>query len=192
MWTPIDKRSDNVAAQDAPDLSEQTRTLIRDLLACYPTHRSALLPALRLAQDQVGYLPPKTLLQVSELLGLPPTEVLDAASFYEMFWLKPKGRKLIQVCESFACELCGQIDLLGALEKKLGIKPGETTPDGQFTLITVQCLAACDKGPVVMVNDMLFERVSPQKLDELLAANVAPISHETLVRAIELHKQPRG
>ena len=183
MWVPIDKRSDNVAARDAPDLSEKARTLIRDLCACYPTRRSALLGALRLAQDQVGYLPPKTQLGVAE--------VLDAASFYEMFWLRPKGRKLVQVCESFACELCGQIDLLGALEKKLGIKAGETTPDGQFTLITVQCLAACDKGPVVMVNDVLFERVSPDKLDELLAANVAPISHDTLVRAIELQKQRR-
>jgi NADH-quinone oxidoreductase E subunit len=188
MWKPIDRRNDDVKAQPTPDLSEQTRSLIRDVCNCYPTRRAALLPALHLAQEQIGYLPAKTLGQVAELLGLSPTEVLDTASFYEMFWLSPKGHKLVAVCESFACELCGQVDLLGALEGKLRIKPGETTPDGRFTLITVQCLAACDRAPVVMVNDVLFERVSVEKLDEVLAADTPPISHDTLVRAIELHK----
>ena len=188
MWTTIDRRRDDVRVQNTPDLSEQTRTLIRDLLVCYPTKRAALLPALHLAQEQIGWLPEKTLLQVAELLSLPPAEVLDSASFYEMFWLKPKGKKLVQVCESFACELCGQIDLLGALEKKLGIKHGETTPDGKFTLMAVQCLAACDKAPVLMVNDRLFERVSVDKLDEVLSADTPPVGHETLVRAIELHR----
>lgn len=191
MWTPIDKRHDDVRAQSSPDLSQQTRTLIGDLLACYPTKRAALLPALHLAQEQIGYLPDKTLLQVAELLDLPPTEVLDAASFYDMFWREPKGRKLVQVCEGFACELCGQVNLLAALEKRLGVQAGETTADGQFTLVTVQCLAACDRGPVVHVNDRLFERVTPDKLDEVLAADTPSISHDTLVRAIALAKRRR-
>ena len=189
MWTPIDRRHDDVKAQPTPDLSDQTRTLIDGLFACYPTRRAALLPALHLAQAQIGWLPEKTLLQVADLLGLPSAEVLDSASFYEMFWLTPKGRKLVQVCESFACALCGQIDLLGAIEKKLGIEPGQTTADGQFTLIVVQCLAACDKAPVVMVNDVLFEFVTPEKLDSILSADTPPISQETLIRAIELHRE---
>lgn len=192
MWTAVNKQSDNVSAQDTPDLSQQTRSLIGELRTCYPTARAALLPALHLAQEQIGYLPAKALLQVAELLELPPTEVLDSASFYDMFWLAPKGRKLVQVCEGFACELCGQVNLLAALEKKLGIRAGETTPDGQFTLVAVQCLAACERGPVVQVNDRLFERVSADRLDEVLSAEVESISHDTLIRALSLAKQRRG
>jgi len=184
MWIPIDQQHDDPRAQDTPDLSERTRALIADLRACYPTARAALLPALHLAQEQIGWLPDKALLQVAELLGLPPAEVLDSASFYEMFWLEPKGRKLIQVCDGFACELCGQADLLAALETKLGIKAGQTTPDGRFTLIAVPCLAACDRAPVVQVNDWLFGPATPDKLDELLSADAPGISHDALVRAI--------
>ncbi len=152
---------------DAPGLSEETVAAVRGLLERYPTRRAALLPALHLAQRQIGYLPPKAQAQVAELLELNPAEVLDVVSFYEMFWQRPKGQKLIQVCESFCCELCGHSGLLEALQARLGIAPGQTTPDGRFTLMAVPCLAACDMAPVVMVDERLYERMTPERLDEI-------------------------
>ncbi len=168
VWEAVDIRGIDVAAQDTPDLTDETVGAIRALFDNFPTKRAALIPALHLAQNQVGYLPPKTISQVAELIELAPAEVLDVVSFYEMFHTQPVGKKLVQVCQSMSCELCGELSLLEKIKTKLGIDVGETTEDGQFTLHTVECLAACDKGPVVLVNDHLYEKVTDAELDEIL------------------------
>ncbi|MCG3178696.1 MAG: hypothetical protein BIFFINMI_01025 [Phycisphaerae bacterium] len=167
-WKATDIRGVDVEAQETPALSEQTVSEIRALFDRYPTRQAVLLPALHLAQAQIGYLPPKALLEIAGLLELAPAQVLDVVTFYEMYWRQPKGRKLIQVCRSMSCELCGQVGLLDAIKAKLGIEEGQTTPDGQFTLIAVECLAACDKAPVVLVNETLHEKVAVKDLDEIL------------------------
>jgi NADH-quinone oxidoreductase subunit E len=107
--------------------------------------------------------------EVAEFLEIAPSEALDTATFYEEYWLKPKGKYLLQVCRSFTCEICKSEELTAHLQKKLNIEPGETTPDSKYTLVELECLGACGSAPVVMVNEALMENMTPEKLDEILA-----------------------
>lgn len=135
-----------------------------------PRTRAMLLAALYIAQEQYGWLSPEAIQRVAKRLQLSPGQVYSTASFYTMFRMKPEGRYIIQVCEGLSCYLVGGADpLIDHLSEKLGIKPGETTPDGKFTLQIVQCLAACDCAPALKVNDELHGNLSLEKIDELLA-----------------------
>ena len=108
--------------------------------------------------------------EVAEFLGLTPAEVLDTATFYEEYWLKPKGKYLIQVCRSLSCEICGSSELTNHCKKKLGIDVGETTPDGKFTLVELECLGSCGTAPAALVNEVLHETISVAQLDKVLNA----------------------
>jgi NADH-quinone oxidoreductase subunit E len=101
-------------------------------------------------------------------LELTPAEVLDTASFYEEYWLKPKGEYLLQVCRSLSCEICDSKKLTDHISKKYGIEPGETTADGRFTLVELECLGSCGTAPCMLVNEVLSEDVTVQSLDQLL------------------------
>jgi NADH-quinone oxidoreductase subunit E len=128
-----------------------------------------LLTALYIAQEQYGYLTPEALERVADRLGLPVSEVYSAASFYSLYRTQKTGRYLLQVCDGLSCHLVGGAEtLVDYLSKRLGIKPGETTLDGQFTLETVQCLASCGTSPAIRVNDALYENMTLEKVDELL------------------------
>jgi len=134
-----------------------------------PTKRSMLLTALYLAEHQHGYLSPEAIEGVSERLGMTVTEVHEAASFYSMYKWKPMGRYVIQVCEGLSCHLAGGADdLLDYLKRRLRIDVGETTPNGLFTLQTVQCLASCGSSPVMRVNDTLYENLTFDQVDAIL------------------------
>ncbi|HNR96843.1 MAG: NADH-quinone oxidoreductase subunit 2 [Chloroflexi bacterium ADurb.Bin180] len=134
-----------------------------------PAKRSMLLTALYIAQEQYGYLTPEALERVADRLGLPVSEVYSAASFYSLYRTQKTGRYLLQVCDGLSCHLVGGAEtLVDYLSKRLGIKPGETTLDGQFTLETVQCLASCGTSPAIRVNDALYENMTLEKVDELL------------------------
>ena len=134
-----------------------------------PKTRAMLLSALYIAQEQYGWLSPEAIQRVAKRLQLTPGQVYSTASFYTMFRMQPEGRYVIQVCEGLSCYLVGGADpLIDYLSKKLKIKPGETTPDGKFTLQIVQCLAACDYAPALKVNDELHGNLSLEKIDELL------------------------
>ena len=134
-----------------------------------PAKRSMLLTALYIAQEQYGYLTPEALERVADRLGLPVSEVYSAASFYSLYRTQKTGRYLLQVCDGLSCHLVGGAEtLVDYLSKRLGIKPGETTLDGQFTMETVQCLASCGTSPAIRVNDALYENMTLEKVDELL------------------------
>ena len=134
-----------------------------------PTRRSTLLTALYVAEHKHGYLSPEAIEGVSERLGINMTEVHEAASFYSMYKWKPTGRYTIQVCEGLACHLAGGAEnLVDHLRKTLCIGVGETTPDGLFTLQTVQCLAACGSSPVMRINDTLYENLTLDQVDMIL------------------------
>ena len=134
-----------------------------------PAKRSMLLTALYIAQEQYGYLTPEALERVADRLGLPISEVYSAASFYSLYRTQKTGRYLLQVCDGLSCHLVGGAEtLVDYLSKRLGVKPGETTLDGQFTLETVQCLASCGTSPAIRVNDALYENMTLEKVDELL------------------------
>ena len=135
-----------------------------------PAKRATLLSALYAAQDQSGWLSPEAIQSVAEDLDLTPGQVLSTASFYSMFKLEPKGRYAIQVCEGLSCYLVGGAEpLIEQIKRRLQIGPGETTPDGRFSLEVVQCLAACDLAPAININDQLYGNLTPEKLATLLS-----------------------
>jgi NADH-quinone oxidoreductase subunit E len=145
---------------------------VRELAEQYPESRSAVMPALRLAQEHHGgWLPPEALLEVADGLDLTPGYVKGVATFYDMFHLDPVGRRLIEVCTNICCGLRGAQDVLTAFESELSVAPGETTPDGAFTLRAVECIGGCDRPTVVAIDDRHRFNVSaadvPQILQEL-------------------------
>jgi NADH-quinone oxidoreductase E subunit len=151
-------------------VSEAAKERMRAVAAQYPTMRSAILPALYIAQDEEGYITQAALEAVAEALHLNADEVKMVASFYTMFYKEQPGKRVIKVCTSISCYLRGCDALVDHLEQRLGIKRGETTPDGRFTLLTAECLASCGTAPVLQVNNEFVEQVTPERADELLAA----------------------
>lgn len=126
----------------------------------YPVRRSAVIPALHLAQKQYGWLPPEAFRQVADALELTPAYCRSVASFYDMFHLEPVGRHVVEVCTNVSCALVGAQSVLEAFETELGIAAGETTDDGEVTLRTVECAGGCGWGTVVAVNSRYREHVT--------------------------------
>ena len=142
---------------------------IRKAAAQYPDSRSAVLPALRLAQERHGgWLPPEALREVGEALGLTPAYCQAVASFYDMFHLQPVGRHLVEVCTNLSCALVGAQQVLEAFERELGIEPGETTDDGGFTLRAIECAGGCGKAVVVSVDERYREPVRPEDVPAIV------------------------
>ncbi len=168
----------------ALSFSDEALALSNKIIKRYPEgkQKSALLPLLHIAQAEFGgWLSPEAMDYVAGLLSILPVEVYEVASFYSMFNLKPVGNCVLEVCRTGPCWLLGAEDIVKYLEKKLGIKAGETTPDGMFTLKTVECLAACGNAPVMQVGETYHENLSNKKLDKILddyrSAAKEPISH---------------
>ena len=152
----------------ALEFSQQTMQRFEELVARYPVREAALVPVLRMAQEEFGHLSGEAIVYVSSLMAMPPTRVYGAATFYSMLHLKPVGTYHIQVCRTLCCSLMGAERILDHLEKRLGVKPGETTADGRFTLCAVECLALCGTGPVMQVNDDDYENLTEKKVEEIL------------------------
>ena len=167
-------------ASDEPAFTASMQAFIRDnYFPRYPTKRACLLPALHAVQHKYNWIPPRALQEIGVFLELAPAEVMDTASFYEEYWLRPRGDYLFQVCRSFACDImsscepgktCGTRELSEHLTAKLGIDVGETTTDGRFTLVELECLGACGTAPVMGVNEVLYENVTTATIDEILAS----------------------
>jgi len=153
------------------EFNRETLDLVNQIIRRYPPGRqkSALLPVLHIAQSENnGWLSSEIMDYVASLLSIQPIEVYEVASFYSMFNLQPVGHCVIEVCQTGPCWLNGAEQILAHFEKRLGIKPGETTADGKFTLKTVECLAACGNGPVIQVGTEYHEKLTTSKVDELL------------------------
>jgi NADH-quinone oxidoreductase E subunit len=151
-------------------ISEQAKQRMRDLAARYPVARSAVMPALYIAQQEEGYITQEGLQAVAETIGLTVDDVESVATFYTMYYQQPPGKKVIKVCTSISCYLRNCDALVNHLEKRLGIKRGETTADGNFTLMTAECLASCGTAPVLQVNDEFVENVTLEMSDALIDA----------------------
>jgi NADH-quinone oxidoreductase subunit E len=146
-------------------------TQMKELTSHYPEGRekSALVPILHLVQDENGgWLDTEIMDRVARFLDIAPIEVYEVATFYSQFNLKPVGKHVLEVCRTGPCCLGGAERIIDFLEKRLGIKDGETTPDGQFTIKTVECLGACGYGPVIQVGDKYYEHLDEQKVEALL------------------------
>lgn len=148
----------------------------------YPAdqRKSAILFALYLVQRQQGYVTGTSMRFVAEQIGCTAAEVEDVVSYYTMFYTKPVGKYVLNVCRTLSCALLGAERVTESLCERLGVRPGETTPDGEFTVIEVECLGACDRAPVVMVNDDWHERLSPEQaaafVDEIRAKGPAALT----------------
>jgi NADH-quinone oxidoreductase subunit E len=153
------------------EFNRETLDLVNKIIKRYPEGRqkSALLPVLHIAQaENHGWLSSETMEYVASLLDIQPIEVFEVASFYSMFNLQPVGNCVIEVCQTGPCMLKGSEEILAHFENRLGIKAGETTADGKFTIKTVECLAACGNAPVIQVGTEYHENLTTQKADDLL------------------------
>jgi NADH-quinone oxidoreductase subunit E len=149
-------------------ISDEAVKRFNEVVKRYPEKRSALIPILHEVQAEVGYLSPAAIEWLAGFLGLSPADVMSVASFYDMLNLEPVGKHMIYVCQNLSCSLLGAEHLIRHLENRLGIRMGETTPDGLVTLKRMECLASCGTAPAMQVDGIFYERMTPQKLDELL------------------------
>lgn len=169
-------------------ISEQAKQRMRALVARYPVARSALLPTLHIAQEEEGYLTPHGIETVAEILNLTVDDVKSVATFYTMYYHRPHGEKVIGVCTSIACYLRGCDQLVEHLETRLGIKRGETTPDGNFTLECVECIASCGTAPAMQVNGEFVENVTLEMADALVDELAREIKAKKLETRTEIHR----
>jgi len=150
------------------EFNAESKQAIAKLLPRYPNKQAALLPLLHLAQDQFGYLPDEALELVAKTLELPPAHVFGVVTFYTMFHRHPHGANELMVCTNAACMLRGGYEILHHIEKRLGIKAGETTPDGAFTVVEEECLAACANAPMMICGTEYFLDLDEKKVDDIL------------------------
>jgi NADH-quinone oxidoreductase subunit E len=161
-------------------LSAATRERIAAEVARYPKSRTALLPALKLAQAELGYLPPEAIAEVADLVGVSHAAANELGTFYSMLHTEPSGRHRVEVCVQLPCALAGGERLLRQLAEALDVAPGETSPDGQVTLIrTAECLGGCHRAPMCRLNDEYVERLgSPEAFDALVQRLKSPAPQE--------------
>jgi len=170
-------RGRHQSARQLPDegpaftYTAENKAKLDEICSRYPAEqrKSAILAALYLAQHQQGYLTRNAMRHVAGAIGCTPAEVEDVVSFYTMFYTRPVGRHVLQVCRTLSCALMGAERVTEALSEALGIKPGETDASGEFTLLEVECLGACDRAPVVGVNDHWHECQKPEAVRELVS-----------------------
>ncbi len=149
-------------------LSAVSRQRIAALAGKYPRPKAALLPALRIIQEELGRVSPEAEREAAEILGLRPIEVRETVTFYSLLRRQPLGRHHLQVCDNLSCGLRGSGALISRLQELLGIGPGETTADGRFTLSTVSCLGGCDEAPCLMIDFEHYGRVDLDKVERLI------------------------
>lgn len=148
-------------------LTQETRQAILDLQKLYPEKRSALIPALHLAQEEEGYLPLEIQEEVAALFGIDPNEVHSVVTFYDMFYEKPMGKKIVHLCKGISCMLRGSDPLLEKVCQTLNVKPGETTADREYSILPCECLGACDRAPAALVSHEIIGPVNaPEQLLE--------------------------
>jgi NADH-quinone oxidoreductase E subunit len=169
-WMTENRRTATVERRAEPYLTDELKKHLADkYFPRYPNKRAVLLPALHTIQHAYNWIPVQAMEEVAGFLEMSPAEVLDTATFYEEYWLKPKGEYLLQVCRSLSCEICDSRKLTDHLAEKLNLPEGETTADGRFTLVELECLGACGTAPVMLINDVLHENLTVERVDELIA-----------------------
>jgi NADH-quinone oxidoreductase subunit E len=149
-------------------LTSENVAVALEIIDRYPRPKSAVIPLCHLAQEQDGHLTDDAMAHIAELVGVTPAEVLGTASFYEMFKMEPVGRYMVNICTNISCQLLGGEELLHHAEQRLGIKPGQTTADGLFTIEDAECIAACTEAPCLQVNYRYFHRISHDEFDQLV------------------------
>jgi NADH-quinone oxidoreductase E subunit len=162
------ERNLDTSADEPFAYSAENEEKLQALLGKYPTTMAALLPALWLCQQQNGYLTDKTLEYVADRLGISPVHVFAVVEFYTMYHRRPPGKYHLQVCRTLSCYMLGAESIQDHITNKLGIGPGEKTEDGLFSFELVECLGSCGTAPVMRVNDVYCENLTPERIDEII------------------------
>jgi NADH-quinone oxidoreductase subunit E len=151
-----------------PEFTPEQLAEVRRLQSLYPDKRGALLPVLHLSQDTFGYISLEVEEYVGALFALTPAHVHEVVTFYTLYFRAPKGRHVVSVCHNLSCHLLGAVAIIDHATRRLRIEVGETTPDGRVTLLTVECLCACEQAPMMQVDDRYEGNLTPEKVDRLL------------------------
>jgi len=168
-WITKPSGTTKIERRDEPYLTpEMRRKLLEEIVPRYATSLACTLPALHMIQHEYGYVPHQAMMEIAEALEVAPADVIDTATFYEEYWQKPKGERLIGVCRSIACEFCGQPEVTRAICEKLDIEVGDTSDDGKFTLIELECIGSCGTAPAMLVDETLHEDVKPEDVGRIL------------------------
>ncbi len=168
-WITKNSATMQIEQRDEPYLDDALRQeLEATVMPRYPTRRAAALPVLHAVQEKHGWITHQAITEVARFLDINVTEMLDTATFYEMFHFEPTGKYLIWVCQSISCELLGHDGLLDLVRDKLGIEPGQTTDDSRFTLLTAECLGSCDTAPCALINETLHENLTIENFEQLI------------------------
>ena len=148
--------------------SKRAQDRLEEIMKQYPEPRSAVMPALYIAQEEAGFVGPEAAAWVAEKLGMPAAHVMEVASFYTMYYKKPVGRYHFQVCRSVACAMGGAKRLTQFLKERFGLAPGEVSPDGMWSYEEVECLGSCGTAPACEINDIYFEELTVEKLEAII------------------------
>ncbi|MBH04962.1 MAG: NADH-quinone oxidoreductase subunit NuoE [Phycisphaeraceae bacterium] len=168
-WIVKNSATMQIERREDPYLDDELKKMLEtEVIPRFPSRQAATLPVLHAVQHKHSWIPYQALEEAAEFLETSASQLLDTASFYDDFWLNPKGRYLIMMCQSVSCELLGQMDLLESIKAKLQIEPGQTTEDGKFTLMTVGCLGSCDTAPCALVNETLHENLTTENFGQIL------------------------
>ncbi len=168
-WIPKPSATTQIERRDEPYLTKAMQDDLRErYLPRFETTLAALLPALHMIQHEYHWIPPQAMEEVAQFLGLSPAEVMDTATFYEEYALAPRGRHVVGVCRSIACEFCGQPEVTQAIKDALDIDVGESTSDGKVCLVELECLGSCGTAPVALIDEQLHEQLTPERAAELV------------------------
>src|SRR6266496_1791083 len=168
-WSFVLRLSSKNESRVVMVLREKHGPEIDTIISRYAQKRSAVLPVLYIAQDEYGHLTDAAIREVAQILDLPPTDVFEVVGFYTLFYNKPVGTWVLQVCDDVPCCFLGAEQLVATLESKLGIAVDQPTPDGMFTLQRVKCLADCDRAPLLQANLEYYRNIdTPEKVDALI------------------------
>jgi len=168
-WSSKPSGTASFERRPEPYLTDQMKKTLEDqTLPRYETKLAATIPALHLIQHAYHWIPPQAIEEIADFLETDPGTVLDTASFYEEFWTEPRGEHIVAVCRSMACEFCDAPAITKVCEEELGIGLHETTPDGKFTLVELECLGSCGSAPVALYDEDLHEFVTPERMRQIL------------------------
>ena len=168
-WKAKPSGTMSIPRRDTPWITPAMEQEIRDkIMPRYAETMGAIMPSLHTIQHAYGYIAYQAMIELASILELKPADILDTASFYEEFHLEPVGECVIAICQSVACEMCGHQALVDRVRNRLDIEPHETTDDGKFTLLTLECLGACDTAPCALINDDRFDNLTLEQLDRIL------------------------
>jgi NADH-quinone oxidoreductase E subunit len=168
-WIAKQSANTKLEKRDVPYLTPALlEKITKEIMPRYATGKGALMPTLHEVQHLYGYVPWEAMIEIAKVLGITPAQVADVVSFYEDYSSEPLGKNIVGICQSIACEVCGHQALMDHLKSRLGVNVHETTADGKFTLLGMECIGACDHAPCALVNGKQYNNLSISKVDELI------------------------